>query len=120
MRRGAGGQAGRGQGAWTSKEEEKGQSQGRGGLWELRVSVPGAEGMSTCGVRLPNDVLSQPCEISQEQYLEEQRTLRNCVMIILHVFLRIGALLQTPRPDPEEYDWDHESMDLGTPGQSQA
>ena len=41
-------------------------------------------------------------------------------MIILHVFLRIGALLQTPRPDPEEYDWDHESMDLGTPGQRQA
>ena len=54
------GQAGRGQGAWTSKEEEKGQSQGRGGLWELRVSVPGAEGTSICGVRLPNDVLSQP------------------------------------------------------------
>ena len=40
-------------------------------------------------------------------------------VIILHVFLRIGALLQTPRPDPEEYDWDHESMDLGTPGQRQ-
>ena len=59
MRRGAGGQAGRGQGAWTSKEE-KGQSQGQGGLWELRVSVPRAEGTSTCGVRLPNDVLSQP------------------------------------------------------------
>ena len=27
--------------------------------------------------------------------------LQNCVVIFLHVFLRIIALLQTPRPDPE-------------------
>ena len=58
VRRGAGGQAGRQQGAWTPKEEEKGQSQGRGGPWELKETVPWAEGTSTCGVRIPNNMLS--------------------------------------------------------------
>ena len=60
VRRGTEGQVGRGQGAWTSKEEEKGHSQGWGGPWELRVSVPWAEGAPTCAVGTANNVLSQP------------------------------------------------------------
>ena len=36
-------------------------------------------------------------------------------------FLRKIALLQNPKVRPRrEYDWDHESMDLGTPGRHQA
>ena len=36
------------------------------------------------------------------------------LMIIFHVFLR---LVTNPKArSRREYDWDHESMDLGTPG----
>ena len=38
-------------------------------------------------------------------------------MIIFHVFLKNNLLATTPEARPRrEYDWDHESMVLGTPG----
>ena len=42
-------------------------------------------------------------------------------MIIFHVFLKNNLLVTNPKARPRrEYDWDHESMDLGTPGPRQA
>ena len=42
-------------------------------------------------------------------------------MIIFHVFLKNNLLVTNPKARPRrEYDWDHESMDLGTQGGGQA
>ena len=38
-------------------------------------------------------------------------------MIIFHVFLKNNLLVTNPKAKPRrEYDWDRDSMDLGTPG----
>jgi hypothetical protein len=48
-------------------------------------------------------------------HLEKQHILRNCV------FLKNNLLVTNPKGEPgREYDWDHESMDFGTPGWHQA
>ena len=42
-------------------------------------------------------------------------------MIIFHVFLKNNLLVTNPKARlRREYDWAHESMDLGTAGQRQA
>ena len=42
-------------------------------------------------------------------------------MIIFHVFLKNNLLVTNPKARPRrQCDWDHESMDLGTPSWSQA
>ena len=42
-------------------------------------------------------------------------------MTIFHVFLKNNHLVANPKARPRrEYDWDHESMDLETPGWHQA
>ena len=42
-------------------------------------------------------------------------------MIIFHAFLKNNLLVTNPKARlRREYDWDHESMDLGTLGQRQA
>ena len=42
-------------------------------------------------------------------------------MIIFHAFLKNNLLVTNPKARlRREYDWDHESMDLGTPGWHQA
>ena len=43
------------------------------------------------------------------------------LIIIFHVFLKNYLLVTNPKARPRrEYDWDHESMDLGTLGWHQA
>ena len=47
--------------------------------------------------------------------------IKTVLMIIFHVFLKNNLLVTNPKARPRrEYDWDHESMDLGTLGQRQA
>ena len=42
-------------------------------------------------------------------------------MTIFHVFLKNNHLVANPKARPRrEYDWNHESMDLGTQGRCQA
>ena len=42
-------------------------------------------------------------------------------MITFHVFLKNNLLVTNPTARPSrEYDWDHESVGLGTPGGHQA
>ena len=42
-------------------------------------------------------------------------------MIIFHAFLKNNLLVTNPKARPKrEYDWDHESIDLGTLGRHQA
>ena len=57
-------------------------------------------------------------KISQKLHLEKQHILRNCVFLKNNLKKKKNNLLVTnPKARPRrEYDWDHESMDLGTLG----
>ena len=74
------------------------------------------EGEDVLGI--PNNVLSQPWEISQKQHLEIQHV-RNCVNDYLSCF-KNNHLVINPKARPRrEYDWVHESVDLGTSARHQ-